>query len=381
MRPITIQQPRRFVFGDGCLEQCLADLREAGYRRLSVVSSPPLSTLFERFSKSWLAAGGEIRIFADVDREPDIALFEKARQDAADFRPDAVIGLGGGSALDVAKLVAALAPRPEPVRDFFGIGLLPERTLPLICLPTTAGTGSEVSPNAILLDEDESLKKGVVSPYLMPDSAYVDPELTYSVPPAVTAATGVDAMTHCIEAFANKFAHPVIDHYALEGIRLIARSLEAALQDGWNATARADLALGSVYGGICLGPVNTGAVHALAYPLGGEFHIAHGVSNAILLPHVLRFNLPVAAERYAGLAPALGLDTSGSMKQRAETVIEWMFAFVQRCGIPQHLSAFGITEDHLPHLAEEAMKVTRLLKNNPREVTVSDARAIYQAAY
>lgn len=381
MKPITIQQPRRFVFGDGCLRQCLEDLQEAGYRKLFIVSSPPLQVTLDEVKTSWEEAGGELAIYDRIEKEPDIATFETVRQASRAFGPEAVVGLGGGSALDVAKLVAAFSTNEDPVRDTFGIGFLKGRDLHLVCVPTTAGTGSEVSPNAILLDETEALKKGIVSPHLMPDGAYIDPELTHTVPPAVTAATGVDAMTHCIEAFANKFSHPVIDHYALEGTRRIAAHLESAIADGKNREARSNLALGSVYGGICLGPVNTGAVHALAYPLGGEYHIAHGVSNAVLLPHVLKFNLPSATDRYAQLGDVFGLPAEGSEEARAQAAIDWLFDFVNRCGIPQHLSEFGIQEQDIPHLAKEAMKVTRLLKNNPREVTETDAESIYRAAF
>lgn len=363
------------------MKTAVEDLAQDGSRKAFIVSSPPLHPFIEAFQSDWEQTGGSTLVFSSIEKEPDLALFQNALDSARRFQPDVVVGLGGGSALDVAKLVAAMLDIVQPVREFFGIGLLPSRNTRLICLPTTSGTGSEVSPNAILLDEKESLKKGVVSPFLMPDGAYIDPELTWSVPPSVTAATGVDALTHCIEAFANKHAHPVIDQYALEGIKRIARSLEDAIADGHNRDARADLALGSVYGGICLGPVNTGAVHALSYPLGGEFHIPHGVSNAVLLPHVLRFNLPAAADRYADVASALGIAGEHPTEDRASRAIDWLSDFVERCGIPRHLAEFGIPEDQIPHLAREALKVTRLLVNNPREVSLADAESIYRSAY
>src|SRR4029077_16036616 len=177
--------------------------------------------------------------------------------------------------------------------------------------------------NSILLDETDELKKGVVSPYLVPDAAFIDPVLTHSVPPGVTAATGLDALTHCIEAYANKFAHPAVDVYALQGIRLIAANLLRAVRNGADAEARAKLALGSLYGGLCLGPVNTAAVHALAYPLGGRFRIAHGVANALLLPHVCRYNFSAAPERYAEISAALGVERNGSALTTAEHGVEF----------------------------------------------------------
>jgi alcohol dehydrogenase class IV len=283
--------------------------------------------------------------------------------------------------MDVAKLVAALARSTQRVEEVFGIDLLQNRALPLVCLPTTAGTGAEVSPNAILLDETDELKKGVISPHLVPDAAIVDPLLTVSVPPAVTAATGLDALTHCIEAYANKFAHPTVDLYALQGVRLISANLVRAVQDGGNLEARANLALGSLYGGLCLGPVNTAAVHALSYPLGGRFHVAHGISNAVLLPPVLEFNLSQAPERYADVAVALGVERNGSATSTAQRGVQRVIELSQACHIPQRLSELGIPREAIPSMAESAMKVTRLLKNNLRSLTEQDAIGIYDAAY
>jgi len=274
-----------------------------------------------------------------------------------------------------------VAGETQSVQDVFGIHLLRGRGLFLACLPTTSGTGSEVSPNAILLDESCQLKRGVISPHLVPDVACVDPLLTCSVPPATTAATGLDALTHCIEAYANRHAHPMIDLFALEGIRLISGNLLAAIADGNDQIARANLALGSLYGGLCLGPVNTAAVHALAYPLGSEFHIAHGISNAVLLPHVLRFNLSAAPERYAAIAEALGVSPSTPLAITAERGVEQLVKLMAQCPIPLRISDFGVPKEALPRLAKSAMTVTRLLKNNPRILTEADALHIYNAAW
>jgi alcohol dehydrogenase class IV len=316
-----------------------------------------------------------------IDAEPTVQIFETVLAAARAEPVEAVLGVGGGSAIDVAKLVAALYRGAQQVTDTFGINLLQRRDLPLVCLPTTAGTGAEVSPNAILLDEADQLKKGVVSPHLVPDAAFIDPLLTVSVPPAVTAATGLDALTHCIEAYANKFAHPVVDGYALAGIRLIAAHLERAVKDGHDVVARGALALGSFYGGLCLGPVNTAAVHALAYPLGGRFRVAHGVANAVLLPHVIRFNLPSAVDRYAEVAVALGVRSSGSPAAVAASGVEVLARLSRECGVPQRLSALGIPREAIPLLARAAMQVTRLLRNNLRVLDENDALQIYEASY
>jgi alcohol dehydrogenase class IV len=373
-RPITLHLPPMLAFGVGCAAQCAADLsRRQRHQRVFVVTGPHTKQIAEPIGAQIRAGGAEVIVYDAIHSEPTVAMFHHALVAAREARSDAVIGIGGGSALDVAKLVAALLRGEQDVRETFGIGKLAGRTTYLACLPTTAGTGSEVSPNAILLDEQDQLKKGVISPHLVPDAAYVDPALTLSVPPPVTAATGMDALTHCIEAYANRFAHPMIDVYALEGIRLIASHLARAVEHGEDIDARTHVALGSMYGGLCLGPVNTGAVHALAYPLGGEFHIAHGVSNAVLLPHVLEFNLPAAQDRYATVAQALGHPDGG-------TVPEIIRELSRRCGIPQTLRELGIPRDAIPRMARSAMTVTRLLERNVRTVNEQDAIDLYTKA-
>jgi alcohol dehydrogenase len=381
MNIVTLLQPPRIVFGNGSAPNCVELITQRHLRRVLVITSTPilpqLSFLFEALNR----VGCVIISAPPVDEEPTVAIFEAVLKKARDEAVDAVLGIGGGSALDVAKLTAALARGSQAVRGVFGLNLLRRRELFLICLPTTAGTGSEVSPNAILLDEADQVKKGVVSPYLVPDTAIVDPILTLSVPPPVTAATGLDALTHCIEAYANKFAHPTVDLYALEGIRLISANLLRAFRNGADVEARAALALGSLYGGLCLGPVNTAAVHALAYPLGGRFHVAHGVSNAVLLSEVLRYNLAHAPERYAEVALALGVQGDGSPMDTAARGLEYLARLTQQCALPQRLSELGVPREVIPSMAKAAMQVTRLLKNNPRPMTEAAAIQIYEAIY
>ena len=381
MNPITLLQPPRLVFGNGCASQCVELFASRGLRRVLLVSSSPVLPQIGFLTGALRQAGCDVVRSRPVDCEPTTALFEQMLGDAKQADIAAVLGVGGGSALDVAKLVAALARGGQKVSEVFGINLLRNRELFLVCLPTTAGTGSEVSPNAILLDEADQLKKGVISPHLVPDAAFIDPLLTLSVPAPVTAATGLDALTHCIEAYANKFANPITDLYALSGIRLISGNLWRAVRDGADVEARAALALGSLYGGLCLGPVNTAAVHALAYPLGSRFKIAHGVSNAVLLPNVLRFNFSAAPERYAEVAQALGVERNGSALATAERGVERLAELSRQCGVPQRLSALGIPRDAIPAMARAAMQVTRLLKNNLRPVTEADAINLYEATY
>jgi alcohol dehydrogenase class IV len=380
MNPITLFQPPRISFGNGCAPQCAEFFAQRGVRRVLLVSSTPVLPALESVRAALRQANVDVVAAPPVDCEPTLRLFNQILAAARAAGIDGVLGAGGGSAIDVAKLVAALIAGPQTAPEVFGINLLRGRALPLACVPTTAGTGAEVSPNAILLDEADELKKGVVSPHLVPDAAFVDPLLTVSVPPAVTAATGLDALTHCIEAYANKFAHPIVDTYALRGIRLISAHLARAVRDGRDLEARAALALGSLYGGLCLGPVNTAAVHALSYPLGGRFHVAHGVSNAVLLPHVMRFNFPAAPRRYAEIATALGVPPGGADLAMAEAGVAWLSQLSRDCGVPQTLAALNIPRAAIPGLAQSAMQVTRLLKNNPRPLTEADAARIYEAA-
>jgi alcohol dehydrogenase class IV len=232
-----------------------------------------------------------------------------------------------------------------------------------------------------LTDVKAQLKKGVVSPHIIPDVAIVDPSLTLSAPPAITASTGMDAMTHCIEAYTNRHSHPMVDAFALEGIRLIAENLETAVIDGANLGARSAMALGSMYGGLCLGPVNTAAVHALAYPLGGTYHVPHGVSNSMLLPFVMDFNLPSCSDKYAHVARLLGVTDDCASDELARRGIQRIGRLAAECGIPKSLKELDIPETALPSMAASAMEVKRLLDNNPRPVTATDAEAIFRAAY
>jgi len=380
-RLVTIANVGTLTFGPGALLQCAADLVGRRAQSVFVITTKPTLFLCTPLLDALAAEGITTTLWHDLVGEPTIAEFGYALAAAQACRADAVVGLGGGSAMDVAKLVSALADGTQRIDDVIGTDLLKARALWLGCVPTTAGTGSEVTPIAILADEAEDLKKGVVSVYLVPDAAYLDPALTVSMPPAVTAATGLDALTHCIEAYANRFAHPLVDTYALAGIALIAENIERACRDGHDLEARSAMMRASLYGGLCLGPVNTAAVHALAYPLGGEFHIAHGVANALLLPHVLRFNIAAEPERYADIAGALGAICSGDPAADALAGVERVIALSEACGIKRRLSDFGIERAAIPRMAAAAMTVTRLLDRNPRTLTIADTCAIYEAAW
>ena len=346
-----------------------------------MLTAPPIIPLIEPTLSQLKENGVSVEVFQNILAEPSLNDFNAILRLAREFGADSVVGIGGGSVLDVAKLVAAFTDSDQLAEDCFGTGFIKKKGLWLACLPTTAGTGSEVSPNAILLDERDKLKKGIVSEYLLADAAYVDPKLTMTVPSKVTADTGMDALIHCIEAYTNKFAHPAADIYALQGIRLIAANLLRAVKDGNDVEAREALALGSLYGGLVLGPVNTAAVHALSYPLGGEFHIPHGLSNAILLPSVMKFNRSANLKKYAEVAIACGAPQGKDDDETAQNGVDFIYELSKAVGIPQKLSELNIPQSAVDRMAKAAMEVQRLLKNNPREVTEQDAKDIYNSLY
>jgi alcohol dehydrogenase class IV len=377
---LTIYFPGKLVFGNGCIAELPGELTRLRCTNVLIVTIDPLLPKLESLLQTLSGQNITPTVYTSIVQEPGFEDFEKLMVFARAVNPDLVLGIGGGSVLDVAKLVAAQLNNTQSLAEIVGIGLLKSRNIKLICVPATSGTGSEVSPNAILVD-NENQKKGIISPFLVPDVVYVDPQLTISVPAAITAATGLDALTHCLEAYTNKFAQPLIDVYAFEGIRLIAANIVQAVKNGADEDARTQVAMGSLLGGFCLGPVNTAAVHALSYPLGSMFHLAHGLSNALLLPYVMKFNIPASPRKYAEVAVALGCLREVDDLQTAKSGIAKIQQLIAECGITARLRDVGITQDAIPQMAADAMKITRLLKNNPREVTYQDAVDIFTDAY
>ena len=379
--PLKMFFPGKLVFGNGTLSQLAADIIELKPSRVFIATIEPLTSAIAGFVQT--LAKNKIEVLQDTSivAEPGFKDFENLMQKVSPFNPDVVIGIGGGSVLDIAKLVAAQLENDQQLKDYVGIGLLRGRKKKLVCVPATSGTGSEVSPNAILVDDADNQKKGIISPFLVPDIVYVDPLLTVSVPPAITAATGLDALTHCLEAYTNKFAQPLIDMYAYEGMRLIAANIVTAVKDGTNIEAREKVAMGSLLGGFCLGPVNTAGVHALSYPLGSMFHLAHGLSNALLLPFVMEYNIPANTKKYANVAVALGCEKQVDDKATACAGVRKIKELIKACGIPAGLKEVNVPGSAIAQMATDAMKVQRLLKNNPREITEKDAIEIYKAAY
>ena len=380
MKTITLLHPGKLVFGDEALEVFKNDFIASGYKRLFILTIPFLIDHLSELLETFKGKSIEYELDMSILNEPSFQEFNVVLEKAKSFEADSIVGIGGGSVLDVSKLVAAQLKNTQTIDEIIGIGNLRERQTYLACIPSTSGTGSEVSPNAIFIDENGG-KKGVISPFLVPDASYIYPKLTLSVPASITAATGIDALTHCLEAYANKFSHPVVDVIAIEGIKLIAENLVEACENGNDLEARTNVALGSLYGGMCLGPVNTGAVHALSYPLGTEFHIPHGLSNALLLPYVMEFNLPKAIIEYANIAKVIGAEIGHTDEETAKNGILKIRELNAACKIPSKLSDLGIPITAIDKMANNALEIQRLLKNNPKKVKLEDAKAIYKAAF
>lgn len=380
MRKISLLQPGKIFFGSGSFKDLGNDSIVISSERILFLVASPLIKIVSGLAETLRLSGKHVEVIEyDFIGEPNFSLIDILLEKSKTFMPDCVVGIGGGSVLDCTKLLAALTNSSQKVREVTGINILKGRSISLICVPTTSGTGSEVSPNAILLDEDTFEKKGIISPDLVPDVCYIDPELTVNLPAKLTAETGMDALCHCIEAYTNKFSHPAVDLYALKGIELIGRNLLQACRDGSDMEARSAMSLASMYGGFCLGPVNTSAVHALSYGLGGKYHISHGLANAMLLPEVMFFNLPATLEKTVKIALALGIEPYATDEDTALAGIEEIKTLSAACGIPQHLSEIGISEDSIGELAGIALNVKRLLNNNPRDLDFEDAVAIYKA--
>lgn len=369
MRTITLLQPARLEVGAGAI-RCLGEWARP-FSRVFVIAMPPTAGFVDR-----AGLGGEVMTYVDIPPEPDLPAVNAVLAAARAFRPDLVIGLGGGSVMDVAKLVAVLWDCEQTVLDVVGAGKVGGRRTALAQVPTTSGTGSEAGIRALVTAPDTLAKMAVESAFMLADIAVLDPELTYSVPAAMTAATGVDALAHCVEAFTNIKAHPVIDGYATLGISLVGRFLARAVADGTDTEARAGMMMASYFGGLCLGPVNTAGGHALAYPLGTRLKLPHGLANAIIFPHVLAFNAPARPEKTATIARLLGLPGSVT----ADAVFSDAYAYCSALGLDLGLAQHGASAQDLPGWAAEAFAIKRLIDNNPRPLTEADILAIYKDA-
>lgn len=382
MIPFAFQTTRHVVVEPGASGRIGTLVAELGARHVFLVTDRGIEAagLLEPALNGLRAAGIAVTVHTDVVADPPEALVLKAVEAARAAGADAVVSVGGGSSMDVAKLVALLVPGRQQLADIYGVGLARGPRLPLVLAPTTAGTGSEVTPISIVTT-GAGEKKGVVAPVLIPDVAVLDADLTLGLPAPVTAATGIDAMVHAIEAFTSKrLKNPVSDCLAREALRLLSGNIAEACRNGSNRDARQAMLLGSMLAGMAFANAPVAAVHALAYPVGARFHVPHGLSNALVLPAVLRFNMTAAEALYAELAGIVVPEAGGSEAARAAALVDRLGRLGGELGLPVRLAEVGITAADVPALAEDAMKQTRLLINNPREVTLADATRLYGEA-
>ena len=387
MQAFTFSTTKTIINEPGSARQLGALCQQQGAQAVMLVTDAGIikAGLLESVLPSFDAVGVKVQVFDEVEPDPSDSTVLKAVDAAKTLGADLVVGFGGGSSMDVAKLVAILShPNcTQTLPDMYGVGNAKEPRLPLIQVPTTAGTGSEVTPIAIVTT-GETTKAGVVSPVLQPDIALLDAELTVGLPAHVTAATGIDAMVHAIEAYTSVHKkNPLSDMLAREALKLLSENILTAVRIGSDVEARSKMLLGALLAGQAFANAPVAAVHALAYPLGGHFHIPHGLSNSLVLPHVMRFNAPSAKSLYAELAPIIMGDeyVAGSDETVTDKLIQWIEALIAKVSLPNKLRDCKVPEDFISTLASDAMAQQRLLVNNPRQVTEQDAFAIYQAAW
>ena len=399
MRTWTFQSAGNLIFGRNAVAQLAAVAADMGARRIFVIADAVLEKAGV-VAKVADALKGVALGFFHVDKpEPSVEIVRNATAAARDFQPDAIVGLGGGSNMDAAKLVALVLAHGKDATDYTGDCRVPGPVVPLICVPTTAGTGSEVSAAAVFTDTEKQMKVSCLSPYLRPAVAVVDPLLTLSCPPKVTADSGIDALTHAIEAFTAvdndafplpsgektvyQGKNPMADLTAANCISLVTRYLRRAVEDGTDLEARDGMALAATLGGLAFSNAGVALVHAMEYPVGGAVHVSHGAGNGLLLPFVMRFNLPKSGRNLvelAGLFP--GVPRSADAADQAEHVIASVEQLRRDIGIPTRLRDIGVTEDMLPGFAAKAFAIKRLMRVNPRMPQSEDEiLGIYRAAF
>jgi len=380
---VSFRSPHLILAGVNSLERLGDEAKAVEAKKALLVTDKGVveSGIGERVQALLKKEGIEIDIFNKVIPDPDIGCAEACIEMAKSERYELILGVGGGSPMDIASVASVMSTNPGRIQDYLGINLVKKPGIPTILIPTTAGTGAEVTPNAILTDVEAKLKKAIVSPYILPRVAIVDPLLSLSMPPPVTSSSGIDALTHAIESYTSNNATVLTDLFAKEAIMLIGRSLRTAVANGNNLQARYDMSIGSLYAGIALANAGVTAVHALAYPLGGQFNVAHGIANGLLLPYVMEFNVLGDVLKFAQIAQLLGEKVEPlPLLEQAYRAANAVKAIYKDLKIPQSLTELEVPKEAIPGMAKAAMNVTRLMGNNPREMAVEDVERIYEEA-
>ncbi|MGM0924163.1 MAG: iron-containing alcohol dehydrogenase [Bacillota bacterium] len=377
------QTAERIIAGRNSFNSVAEHLHVTGadIKNVLLVTQPSMKRLgfVDELRSLLMNKGIHVDVNISIQPEPTLENIEKVFSDISKNSYDVVIGLGGGSILDSTKILSVLMTNDCSIESILGTDLVKHPGIPTVLIPTTSGTGAEVTPNAIVTLPDKELKIGVVSRYLYPKLIIMDPVLTLSLPREITAATGMDAFTHSLESFISNKANPISDMFALESIRLISSSILKVYQEGDDVDAREKMLIGSMYGGMALSSAGTAAVHALAYPLGGKYKITHGVANSMLLPHVMEFNMDAIVHRLSQVAEPMGIISKGmTQEQAAAEVVELIKSWTHQLNIPQNLKDYGVEDNNLDELARSASQVTRLLNNNPKTVGLEDMKKIYK---
>ena len=379
----NIRHPMRTWFGVGTIEKLKDETDLLGAKRALLFTDKGVrgAGIVDKALAPLEAAGASVTVYDTCPPEPAIGDLEAAHSEFKGGRFDLVLGVGGGSSMDMAKSVGVLLVNEGSPRDYLGVELVPRPGLPTFLVPTTSGTGAEATPNAIFSIPEQQVKLAIVSTYIIPRIAIVDPALTASAPPHVTAAAGVDALTHCLETYVAKNVTPLSELYSIRGMELIAKAVRKVCKDGGDMISRSDMALGSYFGGVALAGAGAGAIHALAYPLGARFHIPHGVSNSLMFSHVMAFNCSANPAKFARIARILGEDTDGlPLPEAAARSAPAVAKLCADCGVPTRLSEVEVPAHIIPELAEAAFQLKRLLDANPREITQENIESIYRAA-
>lgn len=365
--------------GAGVIDEIPDALNEIEAKKVLVVTDQGIikAGLYDKIEKILRDGGFQVSLCGRVAPDPAISLVKSIAEDAKKDRPDAVIGLGGGSSIDTAKTAAALLNNPGELEEYIGIELLEADCVPMIAVPTTAGTGSEATHITILSDEAAQLKKGLVSVRMMPRYAFLDPSLTLGLPGKVTASTGMDAICHALESFTSINANDYTESLSLRALKLLTENIETVYNRGTDADAREKMLLGSLLAGIAFANAGVTAVHAFAYPLGGMFHVPHGLANSVMLPTIVKYNAVGNEERFA----AVGRAVTGNPEATAGDAVKKIEDLFDKLELPRNLAAMDIPESAIDKMAEGAIQITRLLNNNPRKITLDDAKAIYREAY
>ena len=384
MKTFSFTGAKKIVFGRGSFADLPEHLAEQMVFRPLVVLDRTLaeSGFREKVSGLLEQAGMGCVIYDKTEPEPPLELADEGTKLALKKKCDGVIGIGGGSAMDLAKAIAVLTANKGKAEEYLGLNRVPGPGLPKIMVPTTAGTGSEVTFTAVFIRRKLKKKEGMNSPYLYPELALLDPELTLSLPPHPTAATGIDALCHAIESYTSVNASPMSEMMSIEAIRLISDNLRTAVHDGTNIEAREAMLLGSLYAGLGLANAGVTAVHSLSYPLGGKYGVSHGLANTIMLPRVMAFNLPGALEKFVDIAEVMGeIVDDLPLREAAYLAVEAVESLIEDCGIMTTLEELEIPESDFPELAKVAMTVARPLANNPCKMTLEEMVELYQEAY